>query len=121
MKGRMGPLDHDSIEKMLMTWVRSKAVTEEYQGVAVLITALNEYFFYGKDVFEDKRIMIVDLVNKLGWDEYVNFDTFPTYDDLCLRFKKSSSKCASFEANFGVQSGLIETPSVRSFYLFLNS
>jgi hypothetical protein len=106
MKCMMGPLDHDSIEKMLTVWVKSKAVTEEYQGVSVLCTALQEYFFYGKKTFADKRSMILQLVDKLQWDDYVNVDTFPKYDELCMRFKKSSSKCKTFEECFVPQSGI---------------
>jgi hypothetical protein len=141
MKCRLGPLDHDSIEKMLMVWVKSKAVTEEYQGVSVICTALQEYFFYGKEVFENKRPMLISLITKLGWDDYVNKDTFPTYDDLVIRYMKSSSKCFSYEECFAPQSGLclfnnehnngippgelIETETVlktkRNFYLFFDS
>jgi len=106
MKCMLAPLDHDSIEKMLMVWVKSKAVTEEYQGVSVMCTALQEYFFYGKDVFNSKRDMIVSLIDKLKWQDYVNKDTFPTYDDLVLRFRNSSSKCKSFEECFSLQSGV---------------
>jgi hypothetical protein len=106
MKCRLGPLDHDSIEKMLMVWVKSKAVTEEYQGVSVLCTALQEYFFYGKQVFEEKRPILIGLISKLGWDDYVNKETFPTYDDLVIRYMKSSSKCFSYEECFAPQSGL---------------
>jgi hypothetical protein len=102
MKCMLAPLDHESIEKMLMVWVKSKSVTEEYQGVSVLCTALQEYFFYGKTIFNEKRPMLIELVNKLGWSDYVNSDTFPTYDDLVVRFIKSSSKCKSFEECYEV-------------------
>jgi len=123
MKCMLAPLDHDSIEKMLMVWVKSKAVTEEYQGVSVMCTALQEYFFYGKDIFNDKRNMIVSLIDKLGWQDYVNKETFPTYDDLVLRFRNSSSKCSTFEECFALQSGVCEyTPNFeRNFYSFLYS
>jgi hypothetical protein len=54
----VAPLDHDSIEKMLMVWNRSKSVTEEAQGISVISTALREYFFYGKETYNDKLIML---------------------------------------------------------------
>ena len=106
MKCKLGPLDHDSIEKMLMVWVKSKSVTEEYQGVSVICTALQEYFFYGKQVFDEKRPILLGLIEKLGWEDYVNKDTFPTYEDLVMRYMKSSSKCFSYEECFAPQSGL---------------
>lgn len=125
LKCRMGPLDHDSIEKMLMVWVKSKAVTEEYQGVSVICTALQEYFFYGEEIFREKRHMLVNLIEKLGWQHYVNKETFPTYDELCLRFKKSSSKCFTFEECFGVQSGYVSLDEIKwrksDVYLFWRS
>jgi hypothetical protein len=102
MKCMLAPLDHESIEKMLMVWVKSKSVTEEYQGVSVLCTALQEYFFYGKSIFNEKRPMLVNLVKKLGWSDYVNAETFPTYEDLVTRFINSSSKCKSFEECYEV-------------------
>jgi hypothetical protein len=116
----LGPLDHDSIEKMLMVWVKSKAVTEEHQGISVIQTAMQEYFFYGKDIFEEKREMLLKVVNKLAWQDYINEDTFPTYGDLCLRYKKSSSKCFSFEQNFGVQSGTCLFNEVPMFENLIN-
>jgi hypothetical protein len=74
--------------------------------VSVLCIVLQEYFFYGKQVFEEKRPMLVGLISKLGWDDYVNKETFPTYDDLVIRYMKSSSKCFSYDECFAPQSGL---------------
>lgn len=95
----MAPLDHDSIEKMLTVWNRSKSVTIEYQGIAVISTALREYFFYGEDVFEEKRRMLKNLVIKLQWEDWVEESTFPSYSDLLHQFQMNSRHCASY-ANY---------------------
>jgi hypothetical protein len=96
----MAPLEHNSIEKMLTVWNRSKAVTEEYQGMAVISTALREYFFYGHDIFSEKREMLIKLIKDLGWEDWVEETTFPTYLDLCEQFKRSSRHCRSYDNYF---------------------
>jgi hypothetical protein len=98
----VAPLDHDSIEKMLMVWNRSKSVTEEAQGISVISTALREYFFYGNDVLEEKLLMFKKLVKDLKWDLWVEDSTFPSFEELCESFKRSSRHCDSFEIYFPV-------------------
>lgn len=96
----VAPLDHDSIEKMLMVWNRSKSVTEEAQGISVISTALREYFFYGRETYTIKLKMLKKLVKDLKWDIWIEDSTFPTFDELCENFKKSSKHCDSFEVYF---------------------
>jgi len=98
----VAPLDHDSIEKMLMVWNRSKSVTEEAQGISVISTALREYFFYGEEVFQEKLLTFKQLVKDLKWDIWVEESTFPTFEELCDSFKRSSRHCDSFEIYFPV-------------------
>jgi hypothetical protein len=98
----VAPLDHDSIEKMLMVWNRSKSVTAEAQGISVISTALREYFFYGEDVFKVKLSMFKQLVKDLKWDIWVEESTFPSFEELCDSFKRSSRHCDSFEVYFPV-------------------
>lgn len=96
----MAPLDHDSIERMLTVWVRSKVITVECQGIAVISTALREYFFYGRDIFEKKRLMFIKLVNDLGWEAWVEESTFPSYEFLRDQFVDSSKNCILYEDYF---------------------
>jgi hypothetical protein len=86
----MPPLDHDSIEKMLMVWTRSKSIPNEAQCIAVIGTAVREYFFYGKTVFEEKRALLQNLVERMNLENWVENSTFPTYDDLVKQFWDSS-------------------------------
>jgi len=86
----VAPLDHDSIEKMLTTWVRSKTITPEEQCLAVFNSAIREYFFYGKAIFEEKRVMFRDVIKALGIERYSTDDTIPTYNQLLEEYLRRS-------------------------------
>ena len=62
VKAFLAPLEHDSIEKMLLTCVESKSVSPQQQALSIATSAVNEYFFYGKEVFEEKRKMMLDII-----------------------------------------------------------
>jgi len=94
----LAPLEDESIEKSLMVWTRSKAVTKEAQGIDVISSALREYFWYGEDVFNEKRKILKDLVEHLNWEIWIQDSTFPTYNDLCADFIKRSKGCKSFSS-----------------------
>lgn len=101
----LAPLDHDSIEKMLMVWNRSKAVTEEAQGIDVISTALREYFFYGKEVYLNKLKMFKKLIHDLNWEDWVTESTLPNYEELKAGFIKSSRHCKNFKDYFAIEDG----------------
>lgn len=90
MDCQMCVLDHDSIEKMLMTWNKSKIICEESQGIAVITSANQEYFFYGRSVYEEKQKLLKTMVTELGWTGFVEDSTFPTYDQLVERYREAS-------------------------------
>jgi hypothetical protein len=105
----LAPLDHDSIEKMLMVWNKSKTITDKEQGIAVVNTALREYFYYGKDIFNEKRKIMIELIQSLNWEKYVQNNTFPTFDELSNEFKYNSRKHRLFKVIYGSE---IPTKSV---------
>nr|QUS52723.1 RNA-dependent RNA polymerase [Mute swan feces associated picorna-like virus 19] len=82
----MAPLDEESIEKMLLTWVRSKSITEQEQAIAVLSSANREYFFYGKDIFEKKQKMFKEIVTQCNLERFVEDSTLPTYEKLMKEY-----------------------------------
>ncbi len=86
------PLEEASIQKSLMTWVRSKTVCPQDQMVSVVSSAVREYFWYGKEIFEQKRDFLMELIAKLGYDDYVCPTTFPTWDDLCTSWRQMSAE-----------------------------
>jgi len=86
----LAPLDHDSIEKMLMIWVRSKSISQEEQIIAVITSAVREYFFYDRVIFESKRELLFNLVKELDIYDWVQDSTFPTWEFLVSEFKRNS-------------------------------
>jgi len=90
LKCFLAPLEHESIEKMLTVWTRSKSIPEEAQCVAIISTALREYFFYGKDIFIEKRNMFEQLIKEEKLECWIEESTLPTWDDLVNQFWRSS-------------------------------
>jgi hypothetical protein len=82
----LAPLEHDSIEKMLMVWVKSKTISEQEQSMAVISSAIREYFYYGKDIFNVKRDMLRKVVSEVNMDHWVTPDVFPTWEELVQCF-----------------------------------
>jgi hypothetical protein len=85
---------------MLMVWTRSKQIPEEFQGMEIIKTALREYFWYGREVFVEKRKMFQDLVVALGWEVWVTDATFPTFDQLVSDFIGASRRSPSYKKYF---------------------
>lgn len=86
LKKYLGALDVASIEKMMMTWVKSKSITSEEQAIAIVSSAVKEYFFHGKDIFDEKRTMLKQVVHDCNLNFYVTEATFPTWGVLAKEF-----------------------------------
>jgi len=95
------PLDHKSINKMLTVCVSSKTITPQLQAIAVIETALREYFFYGRYIYEFKKIMFEEIVDENNLRLYVMDSTFMSYEDLCNQFWENSKKL-KVEALLGI-------------------
>lgn len=91
----MAVLDHDSIEKMLLTWVRSKSICAEEQAVAVISSAIREYFYYGKSTFEKRRLLFKELITHLELDPWIEDWVLPTWDELVTLFWDTSQRLGS--------------------------
>jgi len=92
VKAYLAPLEHSSIEKMLMVWVRSKTISREEQMLAVISSAVREYFFYGREVYDKKIKLLKDVVNKVGIEDWVLDSTFPTFNQLIKEFWDNSKR-----------------------------
>jgi hypothetical protein len=86
------PLDPDSIEKMLLTCVKSKTVSLKHQAIEVMGTALREYFWYGEEMYRAKEVMFKEIVSNTGLQSYVEDSTFPSYESLIEKFQ-DMKKC----------------------------
>lgn len=83
-------LDETSIHKSLTIWCPSGTLCKEEQMVRVITSANNEYFFYGREVFEKHRRVFQQVLNKPEYRIYVEDSTLPTWDQLVERFHRAS-------------------------------
>jgi hypothetical protein len=91
------PLEHASIEKMLTKCVRSKVVSAQHQAISTISSAIREYFFYGRIIFEEKRKMFLEIIEETDLGLYVQDSTLPHWEDL-----KNGFWAASQEVNLTV-------------------
>lgn len=86
----MAPLDHSSFNKMLTSYTDNGVLAPEAHSIAVIETALREYWFYGAEVFENRRAYFMMLINKLNLQDWVRESTFPTWAELLLAHEERS-------------------------------
>jgi len=86
----LAPLEMDSIERSLMVWTRSKSVSEQEQGIDIIASAANEWWFYGKDKYEEEILKLKNLVSKLGWSPWIKESTFISWNQQLERFRSNS-------------------------------
>lgn len=65
------PLVEDSLFKALTVWTYSKTICPKEQIAAVISSVNREYFFYGKEIFEDRHEFLWSLCNKYDVIEYL--------------------------------------------------
>lgn len=82
----LAPLDHESIEKSIMTSVVSRCVSPEYQAISIASSAWQEYFFYGREAFEVRTRTLLSVIEESGLTPYMDQGSFPTWDELVDRF-----------------------------------
>jgi hypothetical protein len=86
----LAPLETESITKMLSINVASKSISPNEQAIAVIESAVREYFFHGKDEFMQKTALLKDVVLELDLAPYVRESTFPSYNQLVADFWTNS-------------------------------
>ncbi|UCR92468.1 MAG: polymerase protein [Apis picorna-like virus 1] len=91
----VAPLSHDSIEKSLTSCVISKSVCAEEQCVSIISSAIREYFYYGKQIYEAAKIMFQEVILENNLQPYVIDATLPPYELLLEQFWEASDgyKC----------------------------
>nr|QKQ15133.1 hypothetical protein [Trichosanthes kirilowii marnavirus] len=87
----VGPLDHSSISKMLTRCVKSKNYVAEQHMLQVVRSALDEYFWYGREVFESRRLKFFNICRDNDLLRFIDsFDPFPHWDELVNRYDAAS-------------------------------
>lgn len=109
LKTYLAPLEHDSIEKMLITWTRSK-IAKEAQVLAIVESAVGEYFFYGKKYFNEKKKLLYTILSELGYESFIKKSTFPTWNQMKDRFRKSTIRAGIYmdEYEYSSDDGEVE-------------
>jgi hypothetical protein len=85
------PLDHSSIEKMLMVWVKSKTISIQEQMCAIVASAVREYFWYGRKTFETKSRLLKESLVSIGYERWIEPSTFPDWSQLRDDFWRASA------------------------------
>jgi hypothetical protein len=85
------PLAEASIHKMLTRTVKSKVVSDRMQAASILDTACREYFWYGREVFEQKRKEFMDIYANHRLEIYGWEGIFPDWVTLCRQYLESSN------------------------------
>jgi hypothetical protein len=86
VKAYLAPLEEKSIIKSLMIGVASKSITPQAQAIATISSAQREYFFYGKDVFEEKTKLLRELIVECDLQAYEQDKTLLSWDQIYKDF-----------------------------------
>jgi hypothetical protein len=85
------PLEHESIEKSLLTWVSSKTVSAEEQMMSVMNSAVREYFYYGRKEFDKRRALFVKVIEENDLSYWHEVMPLPTWRECYDTWMKSSN------------------------------
>lgn len=88
MKSYMAVLERASINKMLTAYVDSGVLAPQAHSVRAIETALREYFFHGREIFEERKAYLKHVVERANLDSWVMESTFPDYDQMAIDFWK---------------------------------
>jgi len=102
------PLDWQSIDKMLTTCTESTSVCPEEQAIQSIRSAVGEFFYYGREVFEENVIKMKRIVANSEISQFVEPSTFPTYDNLLRRYADDRMCCDHTRAPAGVYANRVE-------------
>jgi hypothetical protein len=84
-------IDESSIAKMLTMQLPSDVVCREQHAIDVMHNALREYFFYGREIFEAKKVMFSEVINECDLAVFHTVD-FPIFDELRAEYLTASAE-----------------------------
>lgn len=86
----VAPIEEDSIIKRLMINVASKTITPEAQAIETLNSAIRDYFWCGKEIYNEKRLLFKELIVENNLELYEKETTLPEWYELKDEFWKNS-------------------------------
>lgn len=111
----LAPLEESSIEGSLLVGIVSKDMTPEAHAIATIQGALNEYFFYGREVFDQKRRMFAEIIAEQHLEDWIP-GGLRQWDDCVRSFQRSSEGYErvrkAFERESVVSSGQGEAKTI---------
>lgn len=84
-------LEHDSIAKALTMHLPSSEVCDEAKAVQSLEGALYEYFYYGREEFNRRRQMFLEIIAECELEPYVTRE-LPFFDELLNNYLEESKE-----------------------------
>nr|WBY66461.1 MAG: nonstructural protein [Eriocheir sinensis marnavirus 2] len=84
-------LEHDSIAKALTMHLPSTEVCDEAKAVQALEGALYEYFYYGREEFNKRRQMFLEIIEECELEPYVTRE-LPFFDQLLNNYLEESKE-----------------------------
>jgi len=94
------PLEEESIHKSLTVWTPSGSVDEYTQMVAVVTSANNEYFFYGREVFERHHKFFLEQLAQEPFCFCSEAKALPNWQQLVERYQRASVGVAAEYGRF---------------------
>lgn len=85
------PLEEGSIHKMLTICNPSDTESPELHMASVMSSAINEWFWYGRERFEKERAWLIDLAKKNNLYEELKYKGCPSWDALYERYWSASA------------------------------
>ncbi len=86
----MAPLELDSIKRALTVTLPSKTIDKYTKMVQTCMSELNEFFFYGREIFDRERSFFLEVLADEPYCAILATIKVPTYDQLVERFHSVS-------------------------------
>jgi hypothetical protein len=94
----VGPLEMESIRKMLCVIVASKTTSPEEQYADILRSAQQEMFFWGPKAFDDYTGMMYECLRECGLSNFFAGSAAPlSWEQFSVRFEKLSERAGYHE------------------------
>jgi len=84
-------LEEASIWKSMLLWIPSSEDPPQKQAMDIVRAAVSEWFFYGRERYDQEVSFLRTMVHKCGLDDYVEPGIFVPWNYLHFRFNAAST------------------------------